>query len=145
MKTTRLKAALADLVQERQLLAEAISALEAVLRRLEDSDTDSLPAIQRGARLSVPGESRHSSNSYVRLTVRVLGEFGKPMNVKDLTYRVGILRGEQVDRRSYEATLAKHIKRLKSRSELERVRPGVYALSSWADTTKTLPALSGIS
>ena len=130
MNTAKLKEALEELKAERATLNSAIATIERLIGGSNGS-ADVFPILRSEKAL------QPRSVSYVDLSVEALRNHGKPMKVKDLTYEVGKLKGQDIERRSLEATLFRHIRLNKAGAKLVKVGRGFYALPSWPHELRT--------
>lgn len=131
MNTSKLKEALEELKSQRAIIDSAINNLHKIIVSMNGTASpEEQKTVNKPVKASEP-------LSYVDMAVTVLNGRGKPMTAKELTFAVGKLKGEEVKRNSFEATLFKHMKNVK-KPRIEKVGPAVYALPHWKPEVKDL-------
>lgn len=129
MKTDKIREAIADLQEQRDLLDEAINSLQAVLVRLNG---------HANAQVSMPfapEELPHTvRGSYVDMTVQLLQASGRPMHIKQILEQIRILRNDStIKRASVESTLLRHIGAKHGEARLRKVRTATFGLPKPAE------------
>jgi hypothetical protein len=126
MKADKLKEALDELKLERDAINKAIIALEGIIQNINGAFNVSRPIGIREARET----TARIHGSYIDLAVAVIEKHGRPVQIKDLTRDASNMKGEPIERRSFEASLFKHIQK-SPKPRLVKVSPGYYGLPSW--------------
>lgn len=132
MKTTKLREVLLELKSERQAIDRAMSALEAIIQGVNGDANPIDTAVS-----TAMDTRRRLDPTYIDLSVDVLTEHRKPMNIKELTYKVGLLKGKDVQRNSLEPTIHRHANESKT-PRIVKVGPAFYALPEWPREIKDL-------
>src|SRR5271157_4363926 len=106
MNTTKLEAALADLIEQREDIAgrfdDAIGALTALISRLKASDLSEQP--ERVGR-------RGEGPSYIEQAAEYIKSTGKPAHIDHIVAFIRTARhNESIKRGSVESALARHIR-----------------------------------
>jgi len=127
MDTSKLKEALAELQNQRNLLDAAITNIQNVLAMLSQASNPQRAESGRNVSDATP--------SYIELAVDALEHSGKPMHIKELVGIISELRGDQVKRASLESSIVRHIAGMKERSRLAKFAPSTFGLSIWKHPT----------
>lgn len=122
MNTAKLREALADLEQQRNVIDDGIKVLRKVIAAMESPEK--APEIQRFPRLG--------RMSYIDDAVYVLEGTSRPMHINELTEAIRSLReGKRVSRASVESSLVRHISTFGDKSKIIKMGPSKYGLPAW--------------
>ncbi len=127
MDTTKIHQLIAELDAEITLHKEAIQALQRLLptAKLEVAASDQMIQSDSIKRISFGAE-----DSYVELAVKIITSNGyRPLPMKEIVNRIRILRNDpNIERRSVEATLYRHMKMKGDSARVTKVAPGIYGV-----------------
>lgn len=134
LKTDKIRDAIVDLQEQRDLIDSAIQSLQAILVRLNGHSQVQMPF----AAESSPATDK---SSYIDLTVQLLKASGRPMHIKQILEQVRILRGNpNVKRGSVESSLLRHIELKGSESRVRKVRPATFGLPKSVEQATSVQA-----
>jgi hypothetical protein len=128
MKTDKIRDAIADLQEQKDLIDNAIESLQEILVRLNGHATQvAMPFIPESA-------PKLAKGSYIDLSVQLLRANGRPMHVKKIVEQIRVLRNDPtIKRGSVESTLLRHIEAKAGESRVRKVGPGTYGLPKAAE------------
>src|ERR1700693_1722890 len=129
MNTQKLREALIELKHQRALLDNAIANFEEILKTLNGVAPEAVASAGR------PRENE----SYIDLTVRLLGESGKPLHIAEIAKRISSIRGKTIPRASVESSLLRHMNVSRSNPRVIKVRPAHFGLPIWKTFSKDQP------
>jgi hypothetical protein len=138
MNTTKLDAALADLIEQREDIAsgfdEVIGALSGLIKKLKSSDMGGQPE-RIGRRGEVP--------SYIQQAIEYISTIGKPSHIEQIVAFIRTARNdEEIKRGSVESALARHIRDKGASASLIKLGRGMYGLPHQAQRALTLNGTS---
>ena len=133
MNTGKIKEALGDLQQQRELIDDAIKSLQRVLLQLNGHDE------QKMLPLALQTAPAIAQGTYLDLVVQLIEANGyRPMHVKNIVEQIRLLRNNpNIRRQAVEATLQKHIASKGEMSRVAKDSPGHYRVRRMP---RTLPA-----
>ena len=134
MNTDKLKEALIELRQQRELLSAAIADIEGILKTLN------------GGSAGVPvasGKRSKEKESYIDLSVRILEEAGKPMHIADIAKRISGVRGKLIPRASVESSVIRHIQVFGAKARIIKMRPAYFGLPTFKNMPVNVPGTTG--
>jgi|SRR5579871_1718581 len=134
MDTNKIRQIISELESEIKLKSSAISVLKALLASEEGvSRNPSLPLT-----LIDNDSTGKSSESYMDLAVKAVGEKSAPMHINAIVdYIRRVKNNPNIERRSIEATVSQHVKNKGEKSRLIKVGRGMYAPRRYPRTELT--------
>jgi len=135
MKTDKIREAITDLQEQRDLIEHAIQSLQAILVRLNGhtSGQGTIP-------FSSQPTQRTAEGSYIDITVQLLRAGGRPMHITQILDQVRVLRNDaNIKRGSVESSLLRHIEAKGQEARVRKVRSATYALPKTTEPHAAAP------
>ncbi len=130
MDAAKIQALIAELKSDIKIKQQAIEALNNLLSMApKDNSLENIATISRNVGSGpVSPISFSDSDSYVDLAVKVIAANNyRPLPMKEIVKHIRLLKASpDIERRSVEATLFRHIKTKGENSRVLKVSPGVY-------------------